>query len=79
MGKEPSPYKYPEYLTHYEMPRVTKWLLRIGNVLAFAAFAYFIYGMEASIAESDAVIEACKHNQTFECMGKARAEYRKNH
>lgn len=79
MGKEPSPYKYPEYLTRLEVGRTEKWLVRIFHVLAIAAFAYVIYGWHASVAEGDAVIEACKHNQTVACMAKARAEYRKNH
>lgn len=56
--------------------RIATWLT---NALWIAWVAWLVYWIRADIAESDAVIEACKGNQTFECMDKARAEYRKNH
>lgn len=53
--------------------RIVTWLARAIWVVWVA---WFICWMQADIAESDAVIEACKGNQTFECMRKAREDYR---
>ncbi|MDO5101480.1 MAG: hypothetical protein Q4D91_01030 [Lautropia sp.] len=56
--------------------RITAWLARL---LWVAGVVWFICWMQAGAAEDDAVIEACKGNQTIECMAKAKAEYRKHH
>lgn len=80
MGNGHGSAKNPGGLSRFERAaRREKWFVRIGYTIAAAAFAYYVYGVQTDIAESDAVIEACKGNQTFECMDKARAEYRKNH
>nr|DAM82158.1 MAG TPA: hypothetical protein [Caudoviricetes sp.] len=45
----------------------------------FAAIVYFVYAIKADFDESFAVIDACRGHQTFECMDKAREEYRRTH
>ena len=56
--------------------RIETWLAR---VLWVAGVAWFVCWIQAGVAEDDFIIEACKGRQTFECMDKAAAEYRKNH
>lgn len=70
----------PGGLSRFERAaRREKWFVRIGYSIAAAAFAYYLYGVKAELDESEAVFEACGQQATFECMDKARAEYRKNH
>lgn len=59
--------------------RIERWLVRIFYVAVLAAVGYVICDFKADIDEGDAVIEACEGHQTFECMRKAREEYRRTH
>ncbi|MDO4231312.1 MAG: hypothetical protein Q4D19_04195 [Lautropia sp.] len=67
-----------ERIARYErMDRIAQRLSFIAHAIAIAAFAYFVYGIKVDFDEGSAVREACGNSATWECIERAKAEFRR--
>nr|DAR96837.1 MAG TPA: Cytochrome oxidase maturation protein cbb3-type [Caudoviricetes sp.] len=64
---------YEEQTRHAELVRV------VVLVIALSGLGCFIWGIKECNKESEAVYQACKYNQSYECFRSAREAYRQNH
>ena len=70
----------PNGLSRFERAdRIQRRISFIAHAILALVLAYFVCALKADDDESKAVIEACKHNQTWKCMREAREAHRQDH
>lgn len=70
----------PNDLSRFERAdRIQRRISFIAHAILALVLAYFVCALKADYDESMAVIEACKHNQTWKCMREAREAHRQDH